>query len=633
MSPKKRPDKGRPRKTRPQEEPPASKSEIPGRNDPCWCGSGKKYKHCHLAEDEAREREGQSPAPPPAPPAAPAPDPEEMRARAEAEALWERFEQAPLEDKIEILEAGLEQGDLDGDDIFEMMLQIREGLDPQHSAEGRRRYAELVDQARQSAPEAYDGIAMYLLENRLRDVAAGQDWAALDEVAAELTPRVTDDIDIFSHMVDLLLYHGKVRPLQQVMEQAWPAVQDSGDILPHGIQEFSNTLLLLNFFEYLEQADERHPDAPALQEDVEAYGGFRQEWLEQAIQHLQQERPSPWQVSDFEGAIDADTWKEHLRALFFEWMAGLQHREGTPLSKSYMATTELGQLLETQLNQRAMPSKKSGRKKAAAPSSLIPGNSILDRELGRHFHFINPAPYRVCAALELLPDYLHFVAQLGLISRDELQGAFRSLGHLARQAIKVVRLFGADLNAVQALERAWSEENLAGRLADPDLVEEREIPTVPEEEPVPEGQVRVYTFKVTYMYDREVWRTIEIAASQTLEDLHWAIQEAVDFDDDHLYSFFMSGKAWDNETAYSSPYADGPSAAEVRIDDLNLREKQRFLYLFDYGDKHRFEVKLLAVRSQEDTGTYPHIVERHGKNPQQYIWYEEDYDEDEFEDD
>ncbi len=26
----------------------------PGRNDLCWCGSGKKYKHCHLREDEAK---------------------------------------------------------------------------------------------------------------------------------------------------------------------------------------------------------------------------------------------------------------------------------------------------------------------------------------------------------------------------------------------------------------------------------------------------------------------------------------------------------------------------------------------------------------------------------------------------
>jgi hypothetical protein len=52
-----------------------------GRNDPCHCGSGKKYKQCHLAKDEAAERaarekaaaqaaatvepEAQRPAPPP----------------------------------------------------------------------------------------------------------------------------------------------------------------------------------------------------------------------------------------------------------------------------------------------------------------------------------------------------------------------------------------------------------------------------------------------------------------------------------------------------------------------------------------------------------------------------------------
>jgi hypothetical protein len=29
----------------------------PGRNDPCYCGSGKKYKQCHLREDQAADRE------------------------------------------------------------------------------------------------------------------------------------------------------------------------------------------------------------------------------------------------------------------------------------------------------------------------------------------------------------------------------------------------------------------------------------------------------------------------------------------------------------------------------------------------------------------------------------------------
>ena len=25
-----------------------------GRNDPCWCGSGEKYKHCHMESDERK---------------------------------------------------------------------------------------------------------------------------------------------------------------------------------------------------------------------------------------------------------------------------------------------------------------------------------------------------------------------------------------------------------------------------------------------------------------------------------------------------------------------------------------------------------------------------------------------------
>ena len=31
-------------------------SNTLGRNDPCHCGSGKKYKQCHLDKDEAAER-------------------------------------------------------------------------------------------------------------------------------------------------------------------------------------------------------------------------------------------------------------------------------------------------------------------------------------------------------------------------------------------------------------------------------------------------------------------------------------------------------------------------------------------------------------------------------------------------
>jgi hypothetical protein len=37
-----------------------------GRNEPCWCGSGRKYKKCHLGADEDRGVEGNTPDPEPA---------------------------------------------------------------------------------------------------------------------------------------------------------------------------------------------------------------------------------------------------------------------------------------------------------------------------------------------------------------------------------------------------------------------------------------------------------------------------------------------------------------------------------------------------------------------------------------
>jgi preprotein translocase subunit SecA len=43
-----------------------------GRNDPCPCGSGKKYKNCHLDADEKKAREARSKAAEAASAAAPA---------------------------------------------------------------------------------------------------------------------------------------------------------------------------------------------------------------------------------------------------------------------------------------------------------------------------------------------------------------------------------------------------------------------------------------------------------------------------------------------------------------------------------------------------------------------------------
>lgn len=247
-----------------------------------------------------------------------------------------------------------------------------------------------------------------------------------------------------------------------------------------------------------------------------------------------------------------------------------------------------------------------------------------------------------------------------------------------------------------------------------------------------------YTFHITLPDHKGVSRKVELPAEATLEWLHYAIQDAYNFNADHLYSFFMSGKAWDESTEYTlpedaDPWGDGPldddeeadaeflneygdlltestrqpltpdqmrnvlqmlksdpearqlvmkvmseqmglppamvqmllgnientvsgmsdeqlkqmlqmgspfaaaaddddedeeAAGDVRttpLASLNLRKGQNFLYLFDYGDEWRFNVKLHAINENGDPDAeYPRIVESVGAAPQQYPDWEDD---------
>jgi hypothetical protein len=185
-----------------------------------------------------------------------------------------------------------------------------------------------------------------------------------------------------------------------------------------------------------------------------------------------------------------------------------------------------------------------------------------------------------------------------------------------------------DIVAVEAVEMAWSELSLSALRDDPALAEARAAP-LPEPAPPPPvpiakpGAVLTYSFKVTYQRKPSVWQVIEISEDQSLDDLHYAILSGVDFDTDHLYSFFMSGQAWDRGTEYAAPHAERRSAARVKIGDLRLRMKQKFLYLFDYGDEHRFEVQLVDINPEAPKGRYPRLVESHGKVPPQYPGWDE----------
>lgn len=126
-----------------------------------------------------------------------------------------------------------------------------------------------------------------------------------------------------------------------------------------------------------------------------------------------------------------------------------------------------------------------------------------------------------------------------------------------------------------------------------------------------------------------VWRDIELRLDQTLHDLHLAIQEAFELDNEHLYAFYMNGNPFDLEFGYEgSPDDARPSAQAALLDQFALPINKRFLYLFDFGDELRHHVKVLAHGTASVGVAYPRIVAKEGEAPLQY---EEWGDEDEYE--
>lgn len=150
----------------------------------------------------------------------------------------------------------------------------------------------------------------------------------------------------------------------------------------------------------------------------------------------------------------------------------------------------------------------------------------------------------------------------------------------------------------------------------------------------------IYTFLIRLKGDPDaspVWREVEVAANQTLPDLGEAIARAFDFTDPHLWSSFLSGKAWDAATEYAcqgraDPFV-GPravAAGRVRIDQVPFPGKsgqKEFLFLFDYDDAWHFGVKLVCTSDAVTPGaTYPRSVANAGAAPLQYLDVGDDWD-------
>lgn len=117
-------------------------------------------------------------------------------------------------------------------------------------------------------------------------------------------------------------------------------------------------------------------------------------------------------------------------------------------------------------------------------------------------------------------------------------------------------------------------------------------------------QTEVYQFRV---YLREIspmiWRRLLLRSDQTLADLHDTIQITFGWTDTHLHCFTHRCRD------YGIPQIGGPhytaDARDIRLNDLNLRLRERFIYEYDFTDGWTHEIRLERRLPLDKEHTYP----------------------------
>ncbi len=132
---------------------------------------------------------------------------------------------------------------------------------------------------------------------------------------------------------------------------------------------------------------------------------------------------------------------------------------------------------------------------------------------------------------------------------------------------------------------------------------------------------RTYVLHIVPERAPQVSRTVELLATQTLDELHLCIQREFGLDYAHLYAFYMSGRAWDKKSCYEGP---DKNAARVTLQAAGCKPGKEFLYIFDFGDELRHLIRVESQGALEPGVEYPRTLAAIGDAPPQYQQEEEE---------
>jgi hypothetical protein len=387
----------------------ASTKDV-GRNDPCPCGSGAKYKYCCMNADAGGDFSASAlfSASDASSGAA-----SSSSASSPLDEVFERFDRADYEDRKALVEEIVGDPErMDEENAFHMFNELCPVAIERGEAEWLSR---TITHLEREQPDVYAAERPYLLSYLL---AAAVVTGDVETVAAE---RVDDlakignqDIDEFHPIVDLIAYHGSLAPIAQAMSNGWPNVRENADIMPFGKNNFANQGIQYALLAYYEEHGTVDLDDSALQDRLAVYdeteeGEVDFEYLERFAERLSGPNTQSWQIE-----VDP---AENIYWLAVDFMCSVHAENDIPLGRIDLARKTLSDCYD---------GRNDGGVLGTDPDFHLTSTDI-ERQFESIGTFASSRPHRRSAFFCLLPAWLSFLEARELISSKAVASMRRTL--------------------------------------------------------------------------------------------------------------------------------------------------------------------------------------------------------------
>ena len=100
-----------------------------------------------------------------------------------------------------------------------------------------------------------------------------------------------------------------------------------------------------------------------------------------------------------------------------------------------------------------------------------------------------------------------------------------------------------------------------------------------------------------------IWRRLLVRSDSTIAELHATLQRVLGWSDEHLNRFVIHGREYGVNHDGGIGFRDDPR--RVRLADLGLRIRERFLYEYDFTDSWQHDVRVEQILPLDLRRGYP----------------------------